>query len=49
MKQTAEGSPPDLKLGAWTAATNYIAADAVLAIRARRSRMKLAARTRPAG
>jgi 2,4-dienoyl-CoA reductase-like NADH-dependent reductase (Old Yellow Enzyme family) len=49
MKRTAEGSPPDLKVGAWTAATNYIAADAILAMRARRSRMKLAARTRPAG
>lgn len=49
MKRTAEGSPPDLKLGAWAAAANYIAADAVLAIRAKRSRMKLAASTRPAG
>jgi len=49
MKRTATGSPPDLKLGAWTAATNYIAADAILAIGARRSRTKLAARTRPTG
>ena len=49
MKRTADDSPPDLKLGAWTAATNYIAVDALLAMRARRSRMKLAARTRPAG
>jgi 2,4-dienoyl-CoA reductase-like NADH-dependent reductase (Old Yellow Enzyme family) len=49
MKHTAEGSPPDLKLGAMTAATDYIAADAVLAMRSRRSRMKLAARTRPTG
>jgi 2,4-dienoyl-CoA reductase-like NADH-dependent reductase (Old Yellow Enzyme family) len=49
MKRTADGSPPDLELGAWAAATNYIAADAILAMRARRSRMKLAARTRPTG
>jgi 2,4-dienoyl-CoA reductase-like NADH-dependent reductase (Old Yellow Enzyme family) len=49
MKRTAEGSPPDLKLGAWAAAANYIAADAILAVRAKRSRMKLAALTRPTG
>jgi 2,4-dienoyl-CoA reductase-like NADH-dependent reductase (Old Yellow Enzyme family) len=49
MKQTAEDSPPNLKPGAWMAATDYIAADAVLAIAARRDRMKLAARIRPVG
>jgi 2,4-dienoyl-CoA reductase-like NADH-dependent reductase (Old Yellow Enzyme family) len=49
MKRTAEGSPPDLKLGALAAAGNYIAVDALLALAARRSRMKLAARARPAG
>lgn len=49
MERTAAGSPPDLKLGAWAAATNYIATDAVVAVRTRRSRMKLAARTRPTG
>jgi hypothetical protein len=49
MKRTSEGAPADLSLNAWNAATNYIAADAVLAIQARRARMKLAAASRPSG
>ncbi len=49
MKRTAEASPPDLDLGAWQAATDYIAADALLAMRSRRSRLALAARSRPNG
>lgn len=49
MKRTAEDSPANLKLGALTAATNYIAADAVLALMARHSRMKLAGLSRPGG
>ncbi len=49
MKRTAQGRPPDPDLGAWMAATNYIAADAMLAMRSRRARMKLAADTRPSG
>jgi 2,4-dienoyl-CoA reductase-like NADH-dependent reductase (Old Yellow Enzyme family) len=47
MKRTAEGSPADLDLSAWTAAGNYVAADAALAMWSRRSRLKLAAGVRP--
>ena len=47
MKRTAEGSPADLGLSAWTAAGNYVAADAALAMWARHSRLELAAGVRP--
>jgi 2,4-dienoyl-CoA reductase-like NADH-dependent reductase (Old Yellow Enzyme family) len=49
MKQTSRGEPAKLELSAPFAAINYIAADAALALRSRRTRMKLAARTRPSG
>ena len=47
LKRTAEGSTADLGLGAWTAATDYVALDALLAIRSRRSRLATAAGVRP--
>lgn len=47
LKRTAEGSTADLGLGAWTAATDYVALDALLAIRSRRSRLATAAEVRP--
>ena len=47
MKRTAEGSAPDTGLSAWTAATDYVALDAALAIRSRRSRFRTAAGVRP--
>jgi 2,4-dienoyl-CoA reductase-like NADH-dependent reductase (Old Yellow Enzyme family) len=45
MKQTSDGEAADLTLSAPGAAVDYIAVDALLALRSRRARMKLAART----
>lgn len=47
MKRTAEGEQANLGLNAPYAALNYIVADAALALRSRRARMKLASATRP--
>ncbi len=47
MKRTAEGEQANLGLSAPTAAVNYIAVDAALALRSHRSRMKLAAGVHP--
>jgi 2,4-dienoyl-CoA reductase-like NADH-dependent reductase (Old Yellow Enzyme family) len=47
LKRTGEGCDADLSLGAFTAAADYIAVDAALALAARRSRLKTAARVRP--
>lgn len=49
MKRTAKGEQANLKLSAPFAAINYIAADAALALRSRRARMKLAATTSSSG
>jgi 2,4-dienoyl-CoA reductase-like NADH-dependent reductase (Old Yellow Enzyme family) len=47
MKRTAQGSPPDPGLNAWTAAADYIGIDALLAIRSHHSRFRTAAGVRP--
>ncbi len=47
MKRTAEEREADLGLGAWAAAIDYTALDALLAIRSKRSRLDAASGVRP--